>query len=163
MTQLEEALLFNRAVQGYDPLTEVEAWFNGQGALKRRDALLLLWQMAQQAGWRVDATHDDTATALERATATGSVVADILAGLPRDAMAEEIARSPSDVQGQVFRVLLYILQIADDRRRLTICRSGCSHWWHEDLNDPTLLDRVRKLSADRQKAIDDWRGSRGSD
>lgn len=41
-------------------------------------------------------------------------------------------------QKDAFWIAVRILAIADLRRRLNQCASGCSHWWHGALDDPRL-------------------------
>jgi hypothetical protein len=34
-----------------------------------------------------------------------------------------------------FRLLISLFSISDGRRRSTVCRDGCDHWWHNLLHE----------------------------
>ena len=150
MKPLEAELILNRAARGYDRPGQVERWFHELDPADQQRVLILLWRMAQQAGWREDSTHDDTTSAVMQADlGPADPVRQVVAGRPTDEMLERVAQTPPAVWSRLFAVLLRVLALADTRRRGTRCATGCSHWWHQDLDDPELLDKVTAAAQDR--------------
>ena len=148
-------LALNRGAQGYDSLEKVSEWFAGLDQDRRREGLVLLWEMAKQAGWRVDKRVNDTATALaESQFPASSAARRVLNGRPTDSMLTRLVRAPSSAHLGLFSTLLRVLTIADERRRATKCLGSCTHWWHQDLNDLDLLNRVRAEARIQQDSID---------
>ena len=155
LSQLETQLALNRAAQSYDSLEEVTEWFASLDEDHRRETLVLLWEMAKQAGWRVDRRVNDTAAALAESPVPASGAARrVLSGRPTDSMLTRLVRSPGSAHLDLFSIMITILSIADERRRATKCLGSCTHWWHQDLNDPDLLNRVRAEARIQQDSID---------
>lgn len=60
----------------------------------------------------------------------------------------ESALGPSAVRPtRTAVVLLYLLRVADARRRETHCRGACEHWWHRELRDPAVVSALRAAAA----------------
>ena len=56
----------------------------------------------------------------------------------------EISNLPEYELINAFDILLVVLSISDNRRRLEECSNGCNHWWHMDLSDKAVVQWLRQ-------------------
>lgn len=122
------AITLNRLAQGLDSLESGVTWFNEMSLNDRKEVLRELRVFVIQA----HPTHADAELAVMRSGVRSTATSAVLLLRPnlRDAMGK-ITNLPELELERVFRLLLLLLGIADDRRKRISCANGCSHWWHQ--------------------------------
>jgi hypothetical protein len=137
--RLEIEILLNRLRQNPSIVADGEQWFDSLGAAKQHVVLQILAHMAIQSG----ATANDVERAIQLAklkpTFTPCVV--FLRNDMRIACAKALGLPTGEFQ-RLFRLLLAIYALADERRLLT-CGQSCEHWWHENLANEDIVDQIR--------------------
>jgi hypothetical protein len=102
-------------------------WFD---AMKDSEQVAVLEEIAGyciQARAITDAVSEATRRAGLWPTYTPVVLA---ARRQLHAQLPKIAGLPSDERRKAFRLLIALLVVADERRRVVFCSTGCSHRWH---------------------------------
>jgi hypothetical protein len=118
----------NKIAQKIIPMGEGLAWFQNQ-MLKDTGSEILqqLSIFIQQA----HPTSEEIDNAIEfselRPTFTPCVL--VKSKAMKEALSK-IVNLPKDEQLKSFKLLIALLSIADERRRNTECKLGCSHEWH---------------------------------
>jgi hypothetical protein len=117
----------NRLAQGTLPMDEGERWFRGCDASTQVAVLGQLAHCVVQAGAR----HEEVQRAVEESGVGGRTTATrtLLAHPVKDAV-WKATRLGDGERGNVFRLLVTLLAVADSRRRRDVCGTSCSHWWH---------------------------------
>ncbi|MCR6484207.1 DUF5958 family protein [Amycolatopsis sp. OK19-0408] len=127
MTPGERSDLLNRLAQRIRPLDEGAHWFERHDQAGRRAILDMLAEYVIQA--RAD--EQDRDEAITRAGVKEGDTAAVLlrVGEPRLQL-RKICGLPGYQQVPAFRVLVSLLGVADDRRRVS-CAGQCTHAWHQ--------------------------------
>ena len=134
----EERILLNQIARGIVPLSEGEEWFRRLPPDRGKSVLRELSAMALQASF----VPGDIAAAVERFGLVSGWTPCVLLGTgrPKVQMAKVLAL-PRDESERVFKLLIGLFSVADQRRRER-CGEDCRHWWHSDLSDE---DNVKRL------------------
>ena len=119
-------IILNRLAQGVDPLEGGVAWFNGLSVDDRRATLRKLRVFVLQAR----PTIDDAELAVARSGLRPTVTPAVLLVRPNLIGLGKIPDLPLPELERSFRLLVLLLGIADERRRMISCANGCTHWWH---------------------------------
>ncbi|MCD0484894.1 DUF5958 family protein [Streptacidiphilus sp. ASG 303] len=121
------AVVLNELAQGIRPLAQGLGWFEDLADAERFEVLRDLAAFCIQAR----ATSDDGPESIRRAGIRPTHTPAVL--VTRGRLAEQLAKIinlPQDEQVKAFRLLVALLGVADDRRRLRFCAGGCGHAWH---------------------------------
>jgi hypothetical protein len=120
-------LTINRIALRIIDLEQGRSWFLALPHPTQREVLQKLGYFALQAG----ATDADAADAISGSGLRPTDVPCVLLSKPRIRIqVSKIANLNQAEYEKAFRVLVSLLSISDGRRRSTVCREGCDHWWH---------------------------------
>ncbi|QDT26447.1 hypothetical protein Enr10x_17510 [Gimesia panareensis] len=140
MQTLDNEIKLNQIRQGVIVDAEGEAWFAGLEAAEQKSVLYQLNYICMQAG----PTPADVLPAIEHAglkpTFTPCVM--LQHGKLREASSRAL-QLPSAEYLKLFRLLMALFKIADQRRR-ELCGTHCRHWWHQDLSNEEILLSIRE-------------------
>ncbi len=141
-------IYLNQLAQGIVPMDKGAWWFRHQDDDHQTDALRALASFATLAG----ATGLIAEAALARSGLRLTSAPAVLLGkaakmnpLGSGGVAVALAKIialPPDERPTSFTLLVTLLMEADERRRRRCARRGCRHWWHRDLSDPAVVDRI---------------------
>jgi hypothetical protein len=138
--RLETEITLNRIAQGHVlPPIGIE-WFETFHEAEQRGVLRILVHMVLQAG----GSSQDVAAAIEEAGLKTTYTSCVL--LTNGALNVQLAKAvqlPRNELTKLFSLLIALLKIADNRRRMH-CRERCRHWWHWDLADEGVIDEIRR-------------------
>lgn len=139
---IEEEILLNQFTQQIHSLAYMKDWFAVQDDAQKRNTILNLLNMVIQA----HPTDREIAAAIQTCKKDASPAAAKLRNKnkPYYKFGYELANLPEKELTSSFEILLVTLSIADSRRKSEDCTNGCSHWWHRDLSDKTVLRQLRK-------------------
>jgi hypothetical protein len=130
-------LRLNQISQGLISEADGNAWYESLQSDERALTLQVLARICAQSHPRAGEVPAAIARAGLKATFTPCVLA------RRDPRPErsffQITALPPEEQVKSFRLLLALFSIADQRRRETQCRDGCTHEWH---NLPTEAESL---------------------
>ncbi|MBN68960.1 MAG: hypothetical protein CME32_06775 [Gimesia sp.] len=139
MSTREIEIKLNQIRQGVIPDAEGQAWFAALEAAAQKSVLYQLNFICQQAG----PTTADVLPAIEdaglKSTFTPCVM--LQRGKLREASAKAL-QLPSNEYLKLFRLMIALFKIADQRRR-EFCGAQCRHWWHQDLSSEEVLQSIR--------------------
>ncbi|MEB8340303.1 DUF5958 family protein [Streptomyces endophyticus] len=124
----ERAVMLNELAQGIRRLSQGVGWFEGLADNEQFQVLRDLAGFCIQAR----ATSDDGLESIRRAGIRPTHTPAVL--ITRGRLTEQLAKIinlPQDERVKSFRLLVALLGVADDRRRLRTCTGGCGHAWHQ--------------------------------
>lgn len=124
---LDDDAFINQLAQQVVDLEEGLRWFAGLDAGSQMRVLQKTWIFAAQAG----AHEHDVDAAIVRARLKPTFTPCVL--VKKGSLKVQVTKIvglPAAEREKSFRLLLALFQIADERRRLTSCLGGCTHWWH---------------------------------
>lgn len=129
-----DEIVLNQIAQGILPLSDGLDWFMANSPERRQQILLVLADMVYQA----HPLQDEVPWAIQEAGLKPTYTPCVLllkasSDRQRYHRARQIGGLPEHEQRKGFLLLLKLLEVADGRRRETTCKSGCTHWWHQDL------------------------------
>ena len=138
-----DLLFINQAAQGIVDGDAVAQSFAALSTERQCSLLRATGLAALAAGTK----PDDVSLAASAAGVKEGIPAFVLMGkgVPRLQM-EKVLALPETEWSRTFRFLIALLGIADTRRRAR-CVGGCSHWWHQDLSDPNVVDALAQEPA----------------
>jgi hypothetical protein len=131
MTPAEIAI--NSLAQGLTSLPEGEAWFASHIFSER-------YKILKNLHYCVGQTHpqpDEVEVAIKLSGIKPSMTPCVVLMKWRTNAArgaEAVAELPDAEHMKAFKVLLALFSVADERRRNTQCRGGCTHDWHHLVN-----------------------------
>jgi len=142
---IDEEILINQFVQHIHPLAFMEIWFEQRDATDKKDVLLNLLNLTIQS----HPTYDEIRSAAQdlRIESTPAAVKMLNRNKPYDKFGYELINLPIKEYKNCFKLLLLSLSLADNRRKNTICRNGCQHWWHQDLSDPEVVRQLKNCNC----------------
>ncbi|MFE0824812.1 DUF5958 family protein [Streptomyces sp. NPDC058847] len=120
-------VILNELAQGIRPLTQGVGWFGGLADAEQFEVLRDLAGFCIQAR----ATSEDGPESIRRAGIRPTHTPAVL--VTRGRLTEQLTKIinlPQDERVKAFRLLVALLGVADDRRRLRFCAGGCGHAWH---------------------------------
>ncbi|MFF4935387.1 DUF5958 family protein [Streptomyces griseofuscus] len=120
-------VILNELAQGIRPLAQGVGWFEGLADTEQFEVLRDLAGFCIQAR----ATSEDGPESIRRAGIRPTHTPAVL--VTRGRLTEQLAKIinlPQDERVKAFRLLVALLGVADDRRRLRFCADGCGHAWH---------------------------------
>jgi hypothetical protein len=120
-------VILNELAQGIRPLAQGVGWFEGLADTEQVDVLRDLAGFCIQAR----ATSEDGPESIRRAGIRPTHTPAVL--VTRGRLTEQLAKIinlPQDERVKAFRLLVALLGVADERRRLRFCADGCGHAWH---------------------------------
>lgn len=133
-------IYLNQVAQGISPEAEGLRWFMSLPTdEERQDTLRWLAHACDQAG----VVDEDIEPAVVRSgiSPDSRPVQVLQDGMPKDQV-WKVARLSMGDWVDCFRLLLATLSVSDGRRRKEFCSQGCSHWWHKNLADMTLVEHI---------------------
>jgi hypothetical protein len=128
----EVTVMVNKLAQGLLPMDDGLEWFMRRTESENRALLRELGILVLQAGATVDDVPVSIANSGIRPTDTPAVLAS--KGRLKEQLAK-VGNLPEREFVKAFRLLVALLGVADERRRVHDRIAGCSHWWHH-LGDP---------------------------
>jgi hypothetical protein len=144
MLSVDEEILLNQLAQGIVSGAEGDAWFQGQNGDGKRRLLLGLNVLILQAGPR----QEDVAVAISEARLKQTLTASVLITKPElKVQLAKLARLPERELPGVFKLLIKLLAVADNRRRREKPLDLVNHWWHRDLRDPKVVNDVKRTKG----------------
>jgi Family of unknown function (DUF5958) len=139
MISFADSARLNRYAQGILSADEGKTWFSGKSSDEKRAVLQELAAMIQQA----HPLADEVGAAIARSGLKPTHTPSVLMGRgPTVVQMAKVIALPEQEYEKAFLLFLALLGVADARRRVTECREGCSHWWHEDLADDLVFRRL---------------------
>jgi len=120
-------VFLNAVAQGKASFDEAVAWFWRLPAETQQKANTWLCQAALQA----QVAQEDVRLAIQNSgiRPTVSAATALSTGTLQVQIGKLLHMKGKDAR-HAFRLLLALFAIADERRRRTICKNGCDHWWH---------------------------------
>ncbi|MFJ4332568.1 MULTISPECIES: DUF5958 family protein [unclassified Streptomyces] len=121
------AVVLNELAQGLRPLAQGVDWFEGLTDIEQFEVLRDLAGFCIQAR----ATSEDGPESIRRAGIRPTHTPALL--VTRGRLIEQLTKIinlPQDERVKAFRLLVALLGVADDRRRLRFCAGKCGHAWH---------------------------------
>ena len=143
---LEVLVRINRAAQGLDSHTHFFKWLSSLPHGERDHAtksLVIAVQQSRPTGHDVVA-----AVSANNMNPAHSCWIMLMRSLAVDQIERVATLSGVDSERGITALIL-LLGVADSRRRQEsdLCRTGkCHHWWHGDLEDSRLIERLRGMS-----------------
>ena len=131
----KERIFLNQIAQRCTSFEDGESWFFNQPEDRRRPLLRELSAMALQAGFVPADVRPAASLVRLKKGATPCVLLSV--GRPKIQMAKVLSL-PQSESSSVFKLLIGLLSIADQRRRKQ-CKADCQHWWHRDLSDESVV------------------------
>ncbi|CAL9674080.1 hypothetical protein SUDANB15_07629 (plasmid) [Streptomyces sp. enrichment culture] len=123
----ERAVILNELAQGIRPLAQGAGWFEGLADTEQFEVLRDLAGFCIQAR----ATSEDGSESIRRAGIRPTHTPAVL--VTRGRLIEQLTKIinlPQDERVKAFRLLVALLGVADERRRVRFCAGGCEHAWH---------------------------------
>ena len=144
MLSVDEEILLNQLAQGILSDSEGDAWFQAQNEDGKRRLLLGLNVLISQASPR----QEDAAVAISEARLKPTLTASVLITKPDlKVQLAKLVRLPEPELPRVFKLLVKLLAVADNRRRREKPLDLVNHWWHRDLRDPTVVNDIKRTKA----------------
>ena len=128
--QKELLIRLNQYAQGIKSIQDAKVWFSSIESNRQLEILRELSNLGLQAGARETDIPEAIINSGLKSTYTPCVL------LSRKGMSIQLSKVlglPTNEYLKSFLLLMALFSIADKRRRNTICKDGCSHWWHNDL------------------------------
>ena len=138
---LADEITLNKIQQELISQEDAKKWFLRFPTEYQQEILQRLSYMTLQAGAREEDVSLAIAKSKLRPTYTPCVL--LSRGRLKEQMAKLLKLPPSEFI-KTFFLLMSLLAIADARRYCKYCQDGCSHWWHRDLSDRKVLDKIRR-------------------
>lgn len=129
----------NQLAQGLFSIEEGQSWFTSLSLMKQKEILQILAHFVREAGARQSDVPEAIKQSGMKATYTPSVL--LSKGKPQTE-AYRLLGLPAYEYPRAFPLLLSLFKIVDERRRVTQCARGCSHWWHQDLANPQIVASI---------------------
>ncbi|MFG3110810.1 DUF5958 family protein [Streptomyces tendae] len=141
------AVVLNELAQGIRPLAQGVDWFEDLSGTEQFEVLRDLAGFCIQAR----ATSKDGPESIRRAGIRPTHTPAVL--VTRGRLIEQLTKIinlPQNERVKAFRLLVALLGVADDRRRLRFCAGECRHAWHHlRTGAGTKSDRTTSRSAGR--------------
>ncbi|MET8573156.1 DUF5958 family protein [Streptomyces sp. NPDC004783] len=121
------AVVLNEPAQGIRSLVQGVDWFEGLADTEQFEVLRDLAGFCIQAR----ATSVDGSESIRRAGIRPTHTPAVL--VTRGRLIEQLTKIinlPQDERVKAFRLLVALLGVADERRRVRFCAGGCGHAWH---------------------------------
>ena len=137
---LSDEIAINQIQQELISQQDAKNWFLSFPTEAQQEILQRLSYMALQAG----AQETDVSLAIAKSKLRPSYTPCVL--LSKGRLKEQMAKLlklPTSEFIKAFFLSISLLAIADARRYNKYCQDGCSHWWHRDLSDRKVVDKIR--------------------
>jgi len=136
---IEDAIFINKLAQGIIDIAEGEKWFLNFPEEGKRTILYKINSMILQA-------HPIPSDVNSAIVATGlkqTLTPFVLISKPKlNHQLAKIANLPERELPVVFRLLIRLLGISDERRREAKPLDLKNHWWHRDLRNPEIVAEI---------------------
>jgi uncharacterized protein DUF5958 len=123
----ENDITINKIAQDKITLEEGIAWFDGHGLIDQRDILTWLRIYLEQS--HPDRETIDKALKLVPLKQTITPIVIFKTHSFRTATMEVNALPDNELQ-DAFVTMMILFKYADKKRRMTLCKNGCTHEWH---------------------------------
>jgi uncharacterized protein DUF5958 len=144
MLSVDEEILLNQLAQGIVGDSEGDAWFRAQNEDGKRRLLLGLNVLILQASPR----QEDAAVAISEARLKQTLTPSVLITKPDlKVQLAKLVRLPEPELSRVFKLLIKLLAVADNRRRREKPLDLVNHWWHRDLRDPEVVNDIKRTKV----------------
>lgn len=144
MFTLEDDILVNQWVQGVQQDSVLLEWFDSSSTVRQSEILRYLVSLCKQAR----ATGEDGFQAVSASALNPRRSASVL--LAKGASVEILNKLSSLKKSDgrdALVLLLHLLRVADERRKIGESPGSCNHWWHRDLSDDIVLSAIRREHA----------------
>ena len=144
MLSMDEEILLNQLAQGIlsDPVGQ--AWFDGQRKDDKRRLLAGLNAFIMQAHPK----PEDVAVAISASRLKPTHTPCVQLSKPNlNVQLAKLLSLPDSELPRVFRLLIKLLAVADDRRRKEKPLDLLNHWWHRDLSDPDVVNDLKRTKG----------------
>jgi hypothetical protein len=144
MLSVDEEILLNQLAQGIVSESEGNAWFQAKKEDGKRRLLLGLNALILQASPR----QEDASVAIAEARLKHTLTPSVLIMKPDlKVQLAKLVRLPEAELTHVFKLLIKLLAVADNRRRREKPLDLVNHWWHRDLSDPEVVNDIKRTKA----------------
>jgi hypothetical protein len=144
MLSIDEEILLNQLAQGVVNDSEGDAWFQAQNDEGKRRLLRGLNVLTLQASPR----EEDAIVAISEAQLKKTLTPCVLITRPNlKVQLAKLVGLPEPELSRVFRLLIKLLAIADNRRRRQKPLDTINHWWHRDLGDPKVVNDIKQIKG----------------
>jgi hypothetical protein len=133
----------NQYSQGIRSIENGKDWFSSFSSGKQHGVLRELSNLILQAG----ANSSDVDEAIDKSGLKSTFTPCVL--LKKENLKVQLSKVlslPSGEYTKAFALFISLLSIADQRRRDTKCKNGCSHWWHQDLSNEGIVRQIIERS-----------------
>lgn len=143
-------IYLNQLAQEIEPLETGKNWFMKIDYLNQKKILLeLTWLISQAGGLGKDIPKVVEKSGL-KVIYTSCVL--LMVAFEKDPLMSSVIRMqmakivnlPEFESLKSFILMITFLGISDKRRRETKCLNGCSHWWHKDLSQKSVILDILK-------------------
>ena len=139
MINSDQLVLLNQYAQGVRTISDGKDWFSILSSSEKLEILRELSNLILQAGANVNDVNEAIKKSGLKATFTPCVL------LQKENLKVQLSKVlafPPGEYAKAFALFLSLFSVADQRRRDTKCKSGCSHWWHKDLSDEEIVKQI---------------------
>ncbi|WP_157088609.1 DUF5958 family protein [Bradyrhizobium jicamae] len=141
---MDEEILLNQLAQGIVSASEGDVWFQAHNEDAQRRLLLGLNVLILQASPR----QEDAVVAVSEARLKQTLTPSVLIMKPDlKVQLAKLVRLPESELPRVFKLLIKLLAVADNRRRREKPLDPVNHWWHRDLSDPKVVNDIKRTKA----------------
>jgi hypothetical protein len=92
--------------------------------------------------------QEDTIAAISEAQLKRTLTPCVLITKPNlNVQLAKLATLPEFELSRVFRLLIKLLGIADNKRRQEEPLDTINHWWHRDLGDPEVVNDIKQIKG----------------
>jgi hypothetical protein len=144
MFSIDEAIFVNQLAQGIVRDSVGDAWFQAQNVDDKRRLLLGLNVLILQAS----PLKEDVPLAISEAQLAPTLTPCVMiAKHDLKVQLAKLAWLPEPEIQRVFRLLIKLLAVSDNRRRREKPLDLINHWWHRDLSDKKVVDDIKRTKA----------------
>lgn len=141
MLKIDEAILLNQLAQRVAGFADGARWFDAHSTEGKRRILRELNFLVLQAS----PSPEDSAAAISESGLRRTLTPCVLIEKQNlRIQLAKLAELPEPELSQAFRLLVELLRIADGRRRKEKPLDLVNHWWHRDLADPQVVEKIRR-------------------
>lgn len=138
---IQELLLLNQYVQGVISREDISKWFLSLDEEDKQATVKNVWVLALQAQIRENDIEDATAAAGLKPTHVPVVMIS-----KKNTAFRNNGYTLSTLKGavlcQAFWLVLECFALAERRRKESEGLLECNHWWHQDLSDKRIVQKI---------------------
>jgi hypothetical protein len=136
---IKDDIFINQIIQDVKTIEEGKDWFNKLEPEYQREILGFIGRMSRQA--RANEADVDLAIRNSKLKPTYTPCVLLKKG-ELNLQISKILNLPMDEYNKTFVLFINLFKIADERRRVLMCKGNCSHWWHKDLSSEKVIEQI---------------------